>query len=337
VISSLAGGNTGGGEIWVENAATLSVGTPFANSGTILLKGDAATLSSEAIANSGTIRGKGRLAGTVANSGILRAEGGQLTVAGAGATHAASGRIEIPADTTVFFTQGLAANSGSLVLTGGTLDNNNQPLVNAGSITGRGTLRTGGLTNSLGKTVGVGGGNMDVFGTVHNDGPWKVQAGCTSTFYDSVSGSGSFPEAGTVVFLGGYSPGGSPAEIGFGGNLVLAAGAILMELGGRTPGGQYDVLDVAGDLGLGGTLDVALIYGFVPHAGDAFDLFNWGGVAGEFEAVNLPALGGGLGWDTSNLYSTGTVSVVPEPAALALLALGAAALLRRRSPARVRR
>ena len=337
VISSLAGGNTGGGEIWVDNAATLSVGTPFANSGMILLKGDAATLSSEAITNSGTIRGKGRLAGTVANSGILRAEGGQLTVAGAGATNAAAGRIEIPADTTVFFTQGLAANGGSVVLTGGTLDNNNQPLVNAGSITGRGTLRTGGLTNNSGKTVGVGGGNMDVFGTVHNDGPWTVQAGYTSTFYDSVSGSGSFPDPGTVVFLGGYSPGGSPAQIGFGGNLVLAAGAILMELGGRTPGGQYDVLDVAGDLGLGGTLDVALIYGFVPHAGDAFDLFDWGGVAGEFEAVNLPALGGGLAWDASNLYSTGTVSVVPEPAALALLALGAMALLRRRSPARVRR
>ncbi|MCX5654460.1 MAG: PEP-CTERM sorting domain-containing protein [Planctomycetota bacterium] len=329
VISSLAGGNTGGGEIWVENAATLSVGTPFANSGTILLKGDAATLSSGAIANSGTIRGKGRLASTVANSGILRAEGGQLTVAGAGTTHAAAGRIEIPTDTTVFFTQGLAANSGSVALTGGTLDNNNHPLVNAGSITGRGTLRTGGLTNSPGKTVGVGGGNMDVFGTVHNDGPWATQAGCTSTFYDFVNGSGSFPGAGTVVFLGGYSPGGSPAEIEFGGNLVLAAGAILMELGGRTPGGQYDVLDMAGNLGLGGTLNVALIYGFVPHAGDAFDLFDWGALAGEFDAVNLPALGGGLSWDTSNLYSTGAVGVVPEPATLSLLALGGAAFLRR--------
>ncbi|MBM4017213.1 MAG: PEP-CTERM sorting domain-containing protein [Planctomycetes bacterium] len=331
VISDLSGGNTDGGEIWVENASTLSVGTALANAGTVLLKGDAATLACGPLVNTGTIRGKGRLAGAVANGGILRAEGGQLTVSGPGSTNAAAGRIEIPAGAAVFFTQGLATNSGTVALVGGTLDNNNRPLVNSGGITGFGTLRTGGLTNSPGKTVGVGGGNMDVFGTVDNDGPWTVMAGCTTTFYDFVHGTGNFPGAGTVVFLAGYSPGGSPARIGFGGDVVLAAAALLMELAGRSPGAEYDALDVAGLLALGGTLEVALADGFAPRAGDSFDLLDWGGLAGAFDAVNLPDLGDGLAWDLSGLYASGTVGVVPEPATLALAALGAAgALLRRR-------
>ena len=326
-LSSLAGGNLGG-DLWVENAATLSVGTAFANSGTILLKGDAATLASAAVTNTGTIRGKGRANAAVANSGVVRAEGGQLAVGGAGAANLAAGRIEIPQDATVFFTQGLAANAGTIAITGGTLDNNNLPLVNNGTLTGRGTIRTGGLTNAPGRTVGVGGGNMEVFGPVDNDGPWTTQAGCTSTFYDFVHGTGNFPGVGTVVFLAGYSPGDSPAGVDFGGDLVLAGGTLRMELGGRTPGGLYDTLGVAGLLGLGGALDVALLGGFAPVYGDTFDLLDWGSLGGTFNDVNLPALGGGLAWDTSALYTSGTVGVVPEPATLALVALGAAALLR---------
>lgn len=47
--------------------------------------------------------------------------------------------------------------------------------------------------------------------------------------------------------------------------------------------------------------------------------------------MNLPALTGGLTWDQSNLYSTGTIAVIPEPNAAALLGgLGMLALLRRR-------
>jgi hypothetical protein len=40
-------------------------------------------------------------------------------------------------------------------------------------------------------------------------------------------------------------------------------------------------------------------------------------------------VGSGLKWDASDLYNTGTISVVPEPATLALVAFGGLALLRR--------
>ena len=70
-----------------------------------------------------------------------------------------------------------------------------------------------------------------------------------------------------------------------------------------TPGAQYDVVDVGGSLALGGTLDVELLYGFQPHAGQTFDILNFdpASLAGEFAAISLPDLGGGLAWDTSNV------------------------------------
>lgn len=40
----------------------------------------------------------------------------------------------------------------------------------------------------------------------------------------------------------------------------------------------------------------------------------------------------GLAWDASDLYATGSLEVVPEPATLALVTLGGLALLRRRRP-----
>lgn len=58
----------------------------------------------------------------------------------------------------------------------------------------------------------------------------------------------------------------------------------------------------------------------VEKLGDAFDLFDAGAVTGSFDAVNLPALDGGLTWDASDLPSTGQVRGVPEPGIGALLA-----------------
>jgi len=73
-------------------------------------------------------------------------------------------------------------------------------------------------------------------------------------------------------------------------------------------------LTVTGSSSLDGELDVVFIDGFSPTNGTSFNLFNWkdGHVTGTFSATNLPALSGGLEWETAELYGFGTLSVIPE-------------------------
>ena len=80
----------------------------------------------------------------------------------------------------------------------------------------------------------------------------------------------------------------------------------------------------------GSTLGVTLINGFVPQGGERFDIMDFAGVSGKFGNLSLPALGGGLSWDTSDLYAGGTIVVAPEPATLAMVVFGAAAIAVRR-------
>jgi len=112
--------------------------------------------------------------------------------------------------------------------------------------------------------------------------------------------------------------------------LSMTGGTLTMGLSGDTSGldGQIDVTNAAD---FAGTLDVALQNGFIPAVGDQFDLFTFGSESGEFSNMNLPTLPNGT-WDTSDLYTTGTISVVPEPASIGVLVAGASMLMVRRRP-----
>ena len=80
---------------------------------------------------------------------------------------------------------------------------------------------------------------------------------------------------------------------------------------------------------------VTLIDAFVPQGGDEFDILDFAGVSGPFSTRSLPALGDGLSWDTSGLYTSGTILVAPEPASAAILLAGVIyAVLRRRAVVR---
>jgi hypothetical protein len=94
------------------------------------------------------------------------------------------------------------------------------------------------------------------------------------------------------------------------GDLTLS-GTTVMELGGTERGITYDAMDVTGSIVFGGTLTVSYITAYTPLLNDSFNLFSrTGGSSSAFSVLNLPALDAGLSWNTTNLYTSGTISVV---------------------------
>jgi T5SS/PEP-CTERM-associated repeat protein len=126
---------------------------------------------------------------------------------------------------------------------------------------------------------------------------------------------------GDLTVNGTFAPGNSPGESVINGALSMGSNGVLeMELGGYLAGVDSDRLTVAGLCVLDGTLEISFINGFIPKNGDSFHLFDWQDwVSGEFAEIDAPALGEGLQWDAANLYSTGYLNVIPEPAVLSLL------------------
>jgi len=131
-----------------------------------------------------------------------------------------------------------------------------------------------------------------------------------------LAGQGVIPGQGTRVIQGKVSPGNSPGCVTDQGNVIFEGSAWLeIELGGPTACTGYDQYSVNLSLTLNGpSLNVSLYGGFVPQAGQSFDILNWGSLAGTFGTVNLPALPAGLIWDQSQLYTQGVLTVQDEHA-----------------------
>lgn len=268
------------------------------------------------VANSGTLRGDGLVDGTVFNAGEVRAATGERLMLwgldNAAMVDVFGGEFEVIAP---------ALNDGT------------------GEINCRNALLRfdSGLSNE--GLLAFSFGTSDVFGLVENTGAsrvivsgqsnatfwdevliggadFRISGGSTAVFLGDVSGPGFITGTGSSLFEATYSPGDSPASVSIGGDVTFSfSSVLLMELGGTVLGTEHDHLDIGGTLDLqGGTLRVDLIDGFVPSAGDRFDLFEFGALLGTFGSLDLSALPTGLFWNTSPLYTTGEiiVSCVPE-------------------------
>jgi hypothetical protein len=110
-----------------------------------------------------------------------------------------------------------------------------------------------------------------------------------------VKGTGTLDN---VALTGTFSPGAGPASVSLGS--VQYGGTLDIEIGGTMPGSDYDQLNhILGDglAQLGGTLNVSLLNGFMPQAGDMFDILTGaGGISSTFASTMLPALTGDLFW-----------------------------------------
>jgi fibronectin-binding autotransporter adhesin len=194
-----------------------------------------------------------------------------------------------------------------------TVGNNNASTVYSGVLSGTGSLiKTGsgsltlsGTNNYSGSTM-VNGGTLAVDGIVEGGASVMVNSGGT------LGGSGSIFEPVTVASGGAISPGdGGPGVFTVGALTMQSGSQLNIELGGLTRGSKYDALVSNSSASLTGTLNVSLINSFKPAPGN-FDIMDWQGVSvfGTFSTVKLPTLGGRIVWDTSQLYTTGTLSVV---------------------------
>ena len=164
---------------------------------------------------------------------------------------------------------------------------------------------------------------LDGLLTVSNSG--KVNVGGLMIIQDGGELHGDGTVTGNVQNGVLVAPGTSPGRLMIAGNYSqLSTGTLQIELAGINPGTSYDQLSVTGSASVDGKLQVSLLNSFAPKLGDLFDILDWGTLSGTFSTLQLPALGNNLAWDTSQLYTTGVISVtaVPEPAAIALLACG---------------
>ncbi len=128
--------------------------------------------------------------------------------------------------------------------------------------------------------------------------------------------TGNTTLASDLTVTAGVSPGNSPGLVTFQGNVSFGSQSnILIELGGTIPGTEHDKIIFESDVTFGGQLEVVLYDGFVPGIGDSFDIFDFlpANLTGSFYAVSLPGLSPGLLWNTSQLYTTGTISVDYPP------------------------
>ncbi|NOY42687.1 MAG: hypothetical protein GXP26_12735, partial [Planctomycetes bacterium] len=112
-------------------------------------------------------------------------------------------------------------------------------------------------------------------------------------------------------------------------------GTLVIDLAsnGGVAGFDQDQLIVGGlaEL-LGGTLEVNLLAGFMPTAGDAFTILTAaGGVSGTFDAYDFPALIAGDEWsvryEPDRVILTISAVAIPEPSTLLLTAFAALGLL----------
>ena len=140
-------------------------------------------------------------------------------------------------------------------------------------------------------------------------GPGTVNVATLNLLAGVLNGTGTI--VGNVTNTGGtVAPGASPGTLTINGDYMQGSGGTLaVEIGGTTAGTQYDQLVVTGNATLGGTLNVALVNGFVPASGGSFTVVQTGGtVSGVFAATNAPAA-----QPMTTSYLASSVNVLAQP------------------------
>ena len=337
---TLKAGNSnsfGSGSVTLSAGATLDLNSlTFANT---------ITNNGGTLANAGSYSGTSSVSGTADYSGAV----GGTVVVDAGGVANFSGSIN---SLTVSAGGQANLNDGSSLIQA-TLTNDGLLVANRSSDTTFSTAIGGsGAFEKLGSGILTVTGNSTYSGaTTVSAGRLKVNGSLGSGGL-SVAASAWLMGTGTVngpvTVSGTFSPGSSPGVITLGSLVLTSTSTTIIEVLGATRGTSYDGIDIATASGLtyGGLLSFE--FGGSALADGTYDIFNFAGTSsGSFASLDSTGFYAGTWTNNSNgsftlvkdaqtltfSQSTGDIIVVPEPATLALAAIGAcglAAALRRR-------
>jgi fibronectin-binding autotransporter adhesin len=234
---------------------------------------------------------------------------GTVVLANGANTYSGGTNVLVGASLSVDTDAELGNSSGGIMLTGGELLTTQNGFSSARAV----TLNTSEGTNILAAVTGTRATYTGVFsgdgGLAIGDG---THAGTVVLAGSNIYSGGTVIELGTLlvdnaqalgtgdVLLNGGVLGADPQPINVLGNYTQNAGGTLqLSIAGRAAG-QFDVLNVAGNAALNGTLQL-LNLGYHPQGGDQLRLIKAGGaVLSRFSQFENPFLAG-LGFNTVDL------------------------------------
>jgi RHS repeat-associated protein len=292
-----------------ENVNTMlfSAGTTLTIGAGITIHGGGGTIepdgSGAQLVNQGTIRVDG--GGTLIVSGISNFTSGTL----AGGTWQASGDsnlelvgVSVTSNAAAILLDGPNAritSDGTIPALAGLIDNATGASL---AFQNGATFNTqAGLSNEGSLTVGTG-SSLTVNGDVLSSGIATVNGTLTAGTF-TVANGGTLNSSGTIaanlVNNGLVSPGSSPGILTVQGNYTQSnVGVLTVEIGGALPGNGFDQLLASGSATLDGALNIELVNGFGPAAGQTFQVMSLHGLTGAFATIN------GLTLDRKTLFTS---------------------------------
>jgi len=331
---ALGGVSTYSGSTSINNGILqLTTGNDRLPTGTVVSLGQAASTSL------GTLDLNGRnqtIAGLQSTTGTNALASTNIVTSATAAT------LTINNSSNFSYSDGTAANSGIISGAISVIKNGNgtQTFGGANTYTGFTTVNAGTLNVTGTGSLASPQYSIAALATLNSAGPVNMSSG-VSTVNGMLGGTGLVTVAsgatlqgtGTIgnatTVNGSLNPGNPSTSIGtlnFTGNLTLRATSLTTFQIADNLTGQFDVLNGSGTITFGGTLalDNAGYFG-TANLGESVTIFSgWTSRIGNFTTFTGLDLGNGLSWDTSNLNSTGQLSVitaVPEPGTIALLAM----------------
>ncbi len=298
--TTFTGSFSGAGGLTKTGSGSLNVTTQPVYTGNTLVNGGTLAL------NTGLASGSGMM--TVSVPGMLQAKGVEpRSIAGDG-TITAIGTLTIGDGSSAsgFAFDGTLTVGSNLV---SLADVDSAQLGVATTLANFGRLDSiNGIMLASGRSI-TASANATISGALANNGTINgpVASGQSLALLGDTSGTGNY--TGHVDFAARFSPGASAAAVSLENFTLDSTATLAIELGGTTVGSEYDQLSFTGTGVLGGKLSISLINGFNPLSGNSFKLIAGGAFSGAFNSIELPALSGGLSWNTSALYTAGLLSV----------------------------